>query len=70
MRSPAVTAAVTVTLAMPKPGLQSAALAPWVGDLYCADLGVPPALYAEPSVAIADPPVFWAGDVVALPMRT
>jgi NAD(P)H-hydrate epimerase len=38
----AVRAAATVTLAAPKTGLLAAGAAPYVGDLYLADIGVPP----------------------------
>lgn len=60
---PAVRAAATLTLALPKRGLH---LAPsgHVGELYLADIGVPPALYAEPSVGIEVGPLFAEADVV------
>jgi hypothetical protein len=38
----AVRAAATLTLAAPKTGLTVAGAAPYVGDLYLADVGVPP----------------------------
>jgi NAD(P)H-hydrate epimerase len=39
-------AAATLTLALPKAGLLTPAAAPYVGELYLADIGVPPQLYA------------------------
>lgn len=44
---PAIVAAATLTLALPKRGLLEARAAKYVGDLYCADIGVPPALYQK-----------------------
>ena len=42
----AVIAHATMTLALPKTGLSAAGAVPLVGELYLADIGVPPALYA------------------------
>ncbi len=42
-----ITAAATMTLALPKTGLLAPGAKPYVGDLYLADIGVPPALYAH-----------------------
>lgn len=44
--SPAVRATATMTLALPKAGLCGAAAARHVGELYLADIGVPPGLHA------------------------
>jgi NAD(P)H-hydrate epimerase len=41
----AVRAAATLALALPKEGLRSPAAKPHVGELYLADISVPPALY-------------------------
>ena len=41
---PCVRAAATMTLALPKTGLLVPTARPYVGDLYLADIGVPPAL--------------------------
>lgn len=43
---PAIEAAATMTLALPKEGLRPAAVKAQVGELYLADISVPPALYA------------------------
>ena len=40
-----IRADVTLTLALPKTGLISGDVRPYVGDLYLADIGVPPSLY-------------------------
>lgn len=43
--SPCIRATVTLTLGLPKIGLHSPKAKPYVGDLYLADIGVPPELY-------------------------
>ena len=48
--SPCMRATATMTLALPKTGLLTSQARPFVGDLYLADIGVPPELYAEPSL--------------------
>jgi len=61
----AVRAEATLTLALPKTGLVSASARPWVGELYLADIGVPPRLY--PEIDLPDPgALFEQGDVVRL----
>jgi NAD(P)H-hydrate epimerase len=63
--APTVRAALTVTLALPKTGLMTAAAAPYVGELWLADLGLPGELYADLGLHIpAD--LFAADDVVRL----
>jgi NAD(P)H-hydrate epimerase len=42
---PCVRATATLTLALPKTGLLAQPAAPFVGELYLADIGVPPELY-------------------------
>lgn len=56
--SPCVRAAATLTLALPKTGLLSPQARPFVGDLYLADIGVPPQLYAAPSLGLQVGPLF------------
>ncbi|MCZ7574033.1 MAG: NAD(P)H-hydrate epimerase [Ardenticatenaceae bacterium] len=48
--SPTVDATATLTLALPKTGLIEGR--PVVGDLYLADIGVPPALYSRMGLAV------------------
>jgi len=43
--SPCIRATATLTLALPKTGLLELPAKPYVGDLYVADIGVPPELY-------------------------
>jgi NAD(P)H-hydrate epimerase len=41
-----------LTLALPKTGLLAPTAKPFVGDLYLADISVPPELYAAPSLGL------------------
>lgn len=63
---PAIQATATMTLALPKAGLQAAGVETQVGELYLADISVPPQLYAEPVLALQVGPIFAAGDIVRL----
>jgi NAD(P)H-hydrate epimerase len=49
---PAIKATATMTLALPKAGLFAPAAQVQVGELYLADIGVPPSLYAEPALSL------------------
>lgn len=62
---PAIRAAATVTLALPKRGLGAAAARAVAGDLYLADISVPPALYSRlaPPLSV---PAFAQGDILRL----
>ena len=59
---PAVEATATMTLALPKTGLAAAS----VGELYLADIGVPPEVYERIGVDLPDGPIFAADALVAL----
>lgn len=50
--SPCIHASATLTLALPKTGLLAPTSKPFVGDLYLADISVPPELYAAPSLGL------------------
>ena len=63
---PAVRATATLTLALPKTGLFSTEAAPFVGELYLADIGVPPQLYASPTIGLDVGAIFAANDIVRL----
>ena len=63
---PAIHADATVTLALPKVGLQQPKVAPYVGELYLADISVPPQLYASPGLGLKVPPIFGAADILRL----
>ena len=68
VHTPAVRADATMTLALPKTGLHGSASA--TGDLYLADISVPPALYAAPSLGLAVPPIFASADLCRLTPTT
>ena len=63
---PAIRAAATMTLALPKAGLLSDNVARQVGELYLADISVPPALYAGPALQIPVGPIFATSDIVRI----
>ncbi len=64
--SPAIRAAATLTLALPKVGLGHPAVAPYVGELYLADIGVPPELYESDGIRVSARRIFQGGDIVRL----
>ncbi len=61
---PAIRADATMTLALPKTGLLATAAAEHVGELYLADISVPPALYSALGITVG--PIFARCDVVRL----
>ncbi len=65
LRGPCVTADVTVALGLPLAGLQAPITHAYVGDLYLADLGIPPNAWR--SVGVRAPrPTFARGPLVRL----
>ncbi|MGE0041130.1 MAG: NAD(P)H-hydrate epimerase, partial [Vicinamibacterales bacterium] len=50
---PTIEAAATMTLALPKRGLRVGTARRFVGELYLADIGVPPGLYARAPLDLA-----------------
>jgi len=62
---PAVNATATMTLALPKEGLRNLNVGKNVGDLYLADISVPPELYPR-FLNLEVPPIFAKGDIVQL----
>ncbi len=63
---PAIRASATMTLALPKVGLRAPGAASHVGELYLADIGVPPSLYGEPALGLQVGPIFATADIVRL----
>jgi NAD(P)H-hydrate epimerase len=61
---PAIRATATMTLALPKEGLRSEAAREHVGELYLADISVPPELYREPALGLDVDAVFAESDIV------
>lgn len=53
--SPCIRAHSTLTLALPKTGLVTPEAKPFVGDLYLADISVPPELYAKLNIHMSSP---------------
>ena len=62
--SPAVRANATLTLALPKCGLLVESTADHVGDLFLADIGVPPDLYRRPAYDLDVAHIFSQSDIV------
>jgi NAD(P)H-hydrate epimerase len=59
---PTIRATATLTLALPKIGLLNPQSATYVGDLYLADISVPPELYARMGIIV--PPLFADSDLI------
>jgi NAD(P)H-hydrate epimerase len=64
--NPAIKAAATLTLALPKEGLRAPGVEQQVGELYLADVGVPLVLYAGPGLGLEVPTIFAESDIVRL----
>ena len=64
---PVIRATATMTLALPKTGLLSDHLKDVVGELYLADISVPPSLYALLSPPIQVGNIFEKSDIVHIP---
>ncbi len=58
-------AAATMTPALPKEGLRAPGVRAHVGELYLADIGVLPSLYAEPALGLRVS-IFSEGDIARL----
>jgi NAD(P)H-hydrate epimerase len=63
---PAIKAIVTMTLALPKEGLRAPGVEQRVGELYLADISVPPELYAEPALDLKVGVLFAESDIIRL----
>jgi NAD(P)H-hydrate epimerase len=63
---PAIFADVTMTLALPKEGLRAPGVEACIGELYLADISVPPDLYARPPLNLRVGPIFASDDVIRL----
>ena len=63
---PAIRAIATMTLALPKAGLLAPGVKSQVGELYLADISVPPSLYAEPALGLQVGPLFARSDILRL----
>jgi NAD(P)H-hydrate epimerase len=63
---PAIQAAATMTLALPKEGLRTPGAELLVGELYLADISVPPALYRRPLLNMHVESLFAQDEVIRL----
>ena len=63
---PAVVATATMTLALPKTGLRAPGVEAYVGELYVADIGVPPSLYSQPALGLEIGPLFACDEIIRL----
>lgn len=61
-----IRAGLTLTLALPKVGLVKPSAQSYVGDLFLADIGVPPEVYAAPSLRLEVISPFGAEPIVKL----
>jgi NAD(P)H-hydrate epimerase len=64
VHQPAIKAAATMTLALPKAGLRAKQALDNVGELYLADIGVPPAVFERPELQVKVGPLFAEDDVL------
>lgn len=64
IHQPAVRAEATLTLALPKEGLRAGGAAALVGELYLADISVPPGLYRRMGLRLDS--LFAHGDILRL----
>ncbi len=64
VQTPAIRAAATLTLALPKIAFRQRDVLAYTGDLYLADISVPPELYA--ALGLSVPPIFAQNDIVQL----
>jgi NAD(P)H-hydrate epimerase len=63
---PVIKATATMTLALPKEGLRADGVAKYVGELYLADISVPPGLYGKPPLNKDVGPLFAEDDIVRI----
>ena len=63
---PAVKATATLTLALPKQGLRAPGVANLVGELYLADISVPPNLYEGTTLGLKVGPLFATNEILRI----
>ena len=66
VREPAIRATATMTLALPKEGLRAPGIEERVGELYLADISVPPGLYAAPRLGLEVDRIFAQEDIIRI----
>lgn len=67
VHAPTIRATATMTLALPKAGLLTVEAHPFIGDLYLADISVPPELYS--TLGLTVPPLFPIDTVVPVTVQ-
>ena len=70
IRQPAIIAAATLTLALPKVAFREVAVSAYLGELYLADISVPPELYASPELGLSVGNLFAKSEIVQLKSQT
>jgi len=63
---PTIRATSTLTLALSKQGLLNPQVKPYIGELYLADISVPPVLYLKMGISV--PPLFAEHDIIHIEM--
>ena len=63
---PFIQATATMTLALPKEGLRAPGTIEYIGELYLADISVPPGLYSKDPLLINVDHVFARSDIIRL----
>jgi len=63
---PSIRASATMTLALPKVGLLSNSARPMVGELFLADISVPPTMYNTPGLPFEVGHIFADGDIIKI----
>ena len=63
---PAIRATATMTLALPKEGLRAPGVEDQVGELYLADISVPPSLYFNRGIGLQVGSIFSEREIVRL----
>lgn len=63
---PAIRADATLTLALPKDGLRTSNTVDYVGELYLADISIPPGLYAGTGLELLVGPIFAQDEIIRL----
>lgn len=66
IHDPTISATATLTLALPKLGLCVPEAKARVGELYLADIGVPPELYESPGLQLSVGPLFSHEEIIRL----
>ncbi|MHA2294497.1 MAG: NAD(P)H-hydrate epimerase [Candidatus Hodarchaeales archaeon] len=66
IHDPAIKATATMTLALPKKGFKSDEIRDFLGELYVADISVPPNLYSSPSINLEVGSIFSEEEIIRI----